>query len=947
MNMQSSAQPPRLNNLVLMTRETESLFSPTGATLTPSGAIPLVEGKIEYPSVQRSQTSINLVPSEAKSLKHTRSNTTGFLITDQSAGPSSHVLATSCQRLNHGLPVNPDSAGEGPGFGSLPVPPPGVCESPVHKKGPTHPSNLPLSLRNMPNTATLSPNTQVQSPRLQDTPARRQTPQQIRKTTRVRLNNKKVLGKGSWGTVFVGLNEQTRELIAVKEVTFTSKEEVEQSAREIRVMKNLDHPNIVKYLGADRDENTLKIYMEYIVGGSLAALIKNFGVFTELMTQGYCVQVLEGLQYLHGKNIAHRDIKCDNLLVEKNGDVKLADFGQSKDAGEILKTVTGTAYFMAPEVIKGEEYTLKADIWSFGCAVIEMLTGRPPFSHYENQWAAMYHITNGDPSVEVPQVCSAEASNCLMCCLSREPRGRWPASQILAHPWLANKTESICAVRQSAANLQLHRSAYGFDSPPDSPPSGSSREDPPRKNTEDPASPVMYPSPPSTPPNNFRRLEHFQDVSLPTDTVDETSKGSARGRPQVKKQPAAILPQPSLQESGRTTTHDDVISQLQAYSDSATVPPSQHVAPSAPLTPHSERRRKEKSREKEKFPGGKQNEEAKTTTREAVKQRRGANTATPECDIAMLPPPSFTGPPSEVHQKRDTDVVEVVSWRDTRSPEQGKRHLDKTLFPDDRLTTPPTIMPIQGRRMSQEHGAGGSQAPGAAYRRNKIVTPPARARVSPGKIRVDIKGDVREGNKPRVEVVTGMGELGKQDSEKLQERSRAVTQKSKGIAGNRKAPAPTPLAQNGEELQAAVLGKPSPSSLHVQELSPRSAERRKRRQVSEEGDSPYTGRRNECESKFNQNAFINDGLEMLPPPSAPTPTPDEFFVVTEDEQGSAAVDTPCKDEVGQHLNPTESCHPRASFGDIENINPMQSFGVDSENLQPGSFAAHALTRIPA
>ena len=106
-------------------------------------------------------------------------------------------------------------------------------------------------------------------------------------------------------------------------------------------MKSLVHPNIIKYLGAERDGNTLKIYMDYIVGGSLASLIKSFGALSELMVKGYSVQAMEGLAYLHSLNIAHRDIKCDNLLVEKNGDVKLADFGQSKDASEVLKTVTG------------------------------------------------------------------------------------------------------------------------------------------------------------------------------------------------------------------------------------------------------------------------------------------------------------------------------------------------------------------------------------------------------------------------------------------------------------------------------------------------------------------------------------------------------------------------------------------------------------------------------
>eukprot|EP01012_Entosiphon_sulcatum_P057572 TRINITY_DN81373_c0_g1_i1.p1 TRINITY_DN81373_c0_g1~~TRINITY_DN81373_c0_g1_i1.p1 ORF type:complete len:474 (-),score=52.56 TRINITY_DN81373_c0_g1_i1:53-1474(-) len=278
----------------------------------------------------------------------------------------------------------------------------------------------------------------------------RRTPSQVRKSTRVRLCNTKVLGKGTWGTVYVGLNEATREIIAVKEVIFTNREEIEQTAREITLMKKLDHPNIVKYLGADREGNTLKIYMEYIVGGSLASLLKSFGPFTELMCAGYCMQILDGLAYLHSKNIAHRDIKCDNLLVEKTGDVKLADFGQAKEASETLKSITGTAFFMAPEVIRGERYTLAADIWSFGCAVIEMMTGRPPYSTFGNQYAAMYHITHDNPRDQIPRHLSKKAQEFIARCLQVEPEDRPEAGPVLMEdPFLDSRRASIAALRTS------------------------------------------------------------------------------------------------------------------------------------------------------------------------------------------------------------------------------------------------------------------------------------------------------------------------------------------------------------------------------------------------------------------------------------------------------------------------------------------------------------------
>eukprot|EP00668_Euglena_longa_P027316 GGOE01034162.1.p1 GENE.GGOE01034162.1~~GGOE01034162.1.p1 ORF type:complete len:859 (-),score=122.20 GGOE01034162.1:328-2904(-) len=432
---------PKMNNLVTQQSQLEH-FAPS--------AIPVVEGVIDYDA--RLHQNDNEYPCAS-------------CMPNEALGPNcpTPICATSPERPKHILGVGAEGQLASHNLPTSLIEPPTVCESPIHKKQGS-------SFRNPPPPVVSSPvtyhspmkegsgeDTTYNSPQQ----VRRQTPSQIHKTTRVRMNNRKVLGKGTWGTVYVGLNEATRELIAVKEVMFTSKEEVEQCAREIRVMKNLNHPNIVKYLGAERDENTLKIYMEFIVGGSLAGLIKNYGALTELMAQGYCIQILEGLVYLHDKNIAHRDIKCDNLLVEKNGDVKLADFGQSKDASEILKTVTGTAYFMAPEVIKGEEYTLMADIWSFGCSVIEMLAGNPPFSHHENQWAAMYHITNSDPSLEIPKGCSTKATSFLNCCLCLVPQERWPAYKLLGHGFLAARRESIDAIRQSATTLQLHLSQMG------------------------------------------------------------------------------------------------------------------------------------------------------------------------------------------------------------------------------------------------------------------------------------------------------------------------------------------------------------------------------------------------------------------------------------------------------------------------------------------------------
>jgi serine/threonine protein kinase len=363
----------------------------------------------ESPRIQRPHE-----PSPAHGLR-------GSAVSDASLGPLSPVRFPSPRVRKRPVPPHPTSL------------PPAMAPN-DQLSSPTLCGISPLRVMSdaVSSTGHTPPETRGPSP----SPENRAAPSKVGSNTKIRLSNTKILGKGTWGTVYVGWNEVTRELIAVKEIKFGCREDVEQAAREIRVMKALEHPNVIRYLGADRDGNTLKIYMEYMVGGSLASLIKNFGPLSETMAAGYCVQVLKGLQYLHSLNIAHRDIKCDNLLVEKNGDVKLADFGQSKDASEILKTVTGTAYFMAPEVIKGGTYTLMADIWSFGCAVIEMVTGQPPFSQAEHQWAAMYQISQEDPSTQFPEAVSLTCRAFLGCCMIREPSDRWPASRLLCHAFL-------------------------------------------------------------------------------------------------------------------------------------------------------------------------------------------------------------------------------------------------------------------------------------------------------------------------------------------------------------------------------------------------------------------------------------------------------------------------------------------------------------------------------
>lgn len=155
-----------------------------------------------------------------------------------------------------------------------------------------------------------------------------------------------LLGSGAFGRVFLGLHTRTGELMAAKQIVLTTQgKESDQCLRalenEIKLMRRLDHKNIVRYWGTERTDKTFTIFMEYIPGGSIASLLKKFGSFNETLVRVYTKQILEGLHYLHSHRIMHRDIKGGNILVDRGGVCKLSDFGASKHLSELTQASTG------------------------------------------------------------------------------------------------------------------------------------------------------------------------------------------------------------------------------------------------------------------------------------------------------------------------------------------------------------------------------------------------------------------------------------------------------------------------------------------------------------------------------------------------------------------------------------------------------------------------------
>ena len=258
------------------------------------------------------------------------------------------------------------------------------------------------------------------------------------------------LGKGAFAEVYQGINTETGKFLAVKQVKL--KHEAKAAARalqrEIDLLCELpDNQHVVKYLGTEHteDDKRLFIFLEYVSGGSVQDMLSKFGALDEHIVRTYTNQVLKGLAFLHMHNVVHCDVKGGNILVSEDGVIKLADFNSSKLLGGIswggdapLRSIAGTPQFMAPEVIRQTGHGAKADIWSVGCTVIQMLTAAAPWNEISNTHVILRQVGTGRVRPAFPAGISADCVSFLDQCFQLDPDCRPDAETLLQHPFVAN-----------------------------------------------------------------------------------------------------------------------------------------------------------------------------------------------------------------------------------------------------------------------------------------------------------------------------------------------------------------------------------------------------------------------------------------------------------------------------------------------------------------------------
>ncbi|EAY00283.1 AGC family protein kinase [Trichomonas vaginalis G3] len=266
----------------------------------------------------------------------------------------------------------------------------------------------------------------------------------------------KVIGKGSYGKVQLVKLRNTNDIYAMKSISKKLLGEYELISRiitERNVVLKINHPFLISARYAFQNDTKIFLVLDYAQGGELYSRLKEEQKFCEERVKYYCAMLAMAIGYLHSMGICYRDLKPENILFDKDGYIKLTDFGLVKEhmaKEDKTETFCGTPEYVAPEIIMNQPYDNSVDWWSLGTLAYEMLFGVPPF--YNLNINAMYRAICRD-EVDFPQNASKEAVDFIIKLLDKDPKSRLgsgPADykDVLAHPSLAGLSEEALYKKQ-------------------------------------------------------------------------------------------------------------------------------------------------------------------------------------------------------------------------------------------------------------------------------------------------------------------------------------------------------------------------------------------------------------------------------------------------------------------------------------------------------------------
>lgn len=250
----------------------------------------------------------------------------------------------------------------------------------------------------------------------------------------------KKVGSGEFCDVFRAVCQDTLQTVALKRLKIgqmTNPNIRSGCLREIQLLRKLNHPNIIRLIEYFFSNNELYIALEYADAGDLSKMLDYFRkkkcYLGENVVWKFFCQVCDGLAYMHSERVMHRDIKPANILINRDGTVKLADFGLSlllSSTTDNAQSFVGTPYYMAPERLMETQYNFKADIWSMGCLLYELVTLYPPFFEPKQSLQMLFYKINNLKYKEIDVNCSPEINYIVCNCLVIESDKRIDITQV-------------------------------------------------------------------------------------------------------------------------------------------------------------------------------------------------------------------------------------------------------------------------------------------------------------------------------------------------------------------------------------------------------------------------------------------------------------------------------------------------------------------------------------